>query len=90
MKLIDPAILGAHMNHRDMTQSRLAQYAGCSRQFIYQLLKEDRKSCTPKLAEAIEDVLNVPRGALFVPNESQSKGRSIHSKGTVARTKVSA
>lgn len=73
MKLIDPNILAAHMKHRDISQSRLARYVGCSRQFINQLLQDGpngRSSCTPRLAEAIEEVLNVPQGALFVQQKS--------------------
>lgn len=74
MKLLDPNILSAHMEHRDMNQARLARYAGCSRQFVNQLLNGTKSSCTPKLAEAIEEVLNVPHGALFVGKDSMSNG----------------
>lgn len=70
MKLIDAGILAAHMKHRDMNQARLARYVGCSRQFVHQLLAGERTSCTPKLAESIEEVLNVPPGALFVERKS--------------------
>lgn len=83
MQLRDPAILQAYINARrpEMNQSKLAEYSGCSRQFIGRLLKprEDKlskKGCTPKLAEAIEDVLGAPRGAIFMPkmaNESVIK-----------------
>ena len=79
MDLIDPAILRAYIERRRLTQSKLGEYAGCSRQFIYQLLSGERVSCTPKLAEAIEDVLDVPRGAIFTPkksNEFEQKART--------------
>lgn len=75
MELISPAILRAHMEHRGITQSRLAEFTDCSRQFIYQLLNGQRKSCTPKLALAIEEVLNVPKGAIFVDKKSPDVGR---------------
>jgi DNA-binding XRE family transcriptional regulator len=86
MKLINAEILKAHLKHRDMAQARLARYVGCSRQFVYQLINEDKTSCTPELAHAIEDVLNVPRGALFVekksievvPKVKTSKPRNLH------------
>lgn len=77
MNLVDPGLLSIHMEHRKISQSRLAEYAGCSRQFVYQLLKGERKSCTPKLAAAIEEVLNVPKGAIFVAEATHAKGHAV-------------
>lgn len=73
MKLRDPAILKAFISAKpDMNQSKLATYVGCERQFISALLNPNdrRKGCTPKLAEAIEDVLGAPRGTIFMPGVS--------------------
>ncbi|WP_368660393.1 helix-turn-helix domain-containing protein [Kocuria sp.] len=76
MELIDPGALRGHMEHRGIPQARLADYAGCSRQFIYQLLNGRRKSCTPRLAQAIEEVLNAPQGSIFVAKKSIESGLS--------------
>lgn len=73
MKLRDPAILQAFISAKpNMNQSRLAAFVDCERQFISALLnpKDRRKGCTPKLAEAIEDVLGAPRGTIFMPGKS--------------------
>lgn len=82
MNLSDPAILRAFILAKpNMNQSKLAEYVGCSRQFISQLLSGDRDSCTPKLAIAVEDVLGAPRGTIFSPkksNEFSQKDRSEH------------
>ncbi|WP_229586366.1 helix-turn-helix transcriptional regulator [Kocuria sp. CCUG 69068] len=86
MQLIDPKILQAHMTHRKITQARLASYVGCSRQFIHSLLIEDkydkaaRRSCTPDLARRIEEVLNVPSGAIFVPKKSTEMVPTAHAR----------
>lgn len=73
MKLRDPAVLRAFISAKQgMNQSKLAEYVGCERQFISALLnpKDRRKGCTPKLAEAIEDVLGAPRGTIFFEGDS--------------------
>lgn len=76
MKLRDPAILEAFIKSRPgMNQNKLGEYAGCSRQFIGQLLKprddpSSKKGCTPKLAEAIEGVLGAPKGSIFVASDA--------------------
>lgn len=87
MNLVDPGLLSIHMQHRNISQARLAEYAGCSRQFVYQLLKGERKSCTPKLATAIEEVLNVPSGAIFVAETSHSTGPLVSRSLTHERRK---
>lgn len=84
MKLIDSDILIAHMKHRGITKARLATYVGCSRQFIHQLTTGQRSSCTPALAAAIEEVLNVPHGAIFAPKKSHETVPSAPSSRTKA------
>lgn len=77
MKLRDPAVLQAFISAKSgMNQSKLAEYVGCERQFISALLNptDRRKGCTPKLAEAIEDVLGAPRGTIFSPGKSTEIG----------------
>jgi len=70
MKLTRPDLLAEYMRDRDFTQARLARYAGCSRQFIHMLLTEDRTTCTPAIAERIEEALNLLPGTLFVDQKS--------------------
>lgn len=64
-QLRDRALLESWMNEKDMSQARLARYAECTRQFINQLLKGDRNSCTPFIAQRIEEGLGVVPGTLF-------------------------
>lgn len=73
MKLRDKQLLRNYLEHRDMTQARLARYAEVSRQFISQLLSEDdwgKNTCTPAVAERIEEALGLIPGTLFEPKES--------------------
>lgn len=89
MILNDPAILLAFILARpDMNQSKTAEYSGCSRQFISQLASGDRKSCTPKLAMAIEDVLGAPRGTIFSPKKSDEFSQKDRSERVSAGAKA--
>ena len=71
-QLRDRALLESWMNEKDMSQARLARYAECTRQFINQLLKGDRNSCTPFIAQRIEEGLGVVPGTLFERKMSTS------------------
>lgn len=64
-RLKDSALLVKWMEEKDMSQARLARYSECSRQFINQLVKGERNSCTPFIAERIEEGLGVVEGTLF-------------------------
>lgn len=77
MTLKDPETLAAWMERKGFSGNRLARYAGCSRQFIHQLLHGERTSMTPRLAMNIAEALDVPLDALFVPSVSTSN----HQKG---------
>nr|WP_281289347.1 helix-turn-helix transcriptional regulator [Nocardia ninae] len=57
------------MRQRGDTMDSLARKAGCSRSFIGQLCKEDKRSCTSELATRIAEALAVPAGLLFVSKE---------------------
>lgn len=66
MKLRDPQLLADYMALRDFTQSRLARSAGCSRQFVWQLLNDPAKqTCTDEVAHRIEEALSVLPGTIF-------------------------
>lgn len=67
------------MERKDFTMARLARYAGCSRQFIWQLLHERKKSMTPTIAENIAEALDVPVGVLFMPSVASVADHSVKS-----------
>lgn len=76
MRLKSPEILRAFMDQKQFSMSRLARYAGCSRQFIHLLLKGDKTTCSEPLADAIAEALDVPRMAIFDRLESASSVRN--------------
>jgi len=82
MTLKSVQVLRAFMDQKDMNQARLARYAGCSRQFIWQILNEERKSMTPKIAVNIAEALDVPLEVLFVPSVASGDDRSVKSATT--------
>lgn len=84
MKLRDRKLLVDYMNAGDFSQARLGRYAGVSRQFINQLCTGQRNTCTPAVADRIEEGLRVLKGTLFVPNKSHVVGRSSKHKATAA------
>lgn len=76
-KLRDPQLLVKWMDEKDMSQARLGRYAECQRQFIYQLVHGIRTTCTPAVAERIEEGLGVVPGTLFVHKMSNSTGQNV-------------
>lgn len=70
MRLKSPDILRAFMEQKGFTMSRLARYAGCSRQFVHLLLKGEKTTCSEPLGKAIAEALDVPTLALFDRMES--------------------
>lgn len=70
------ALVGPEASKK-MSARRLADYVDCSHTFINHLLTGRRRSCTPKLAERICEVLGVPIDLLFltvVPADSRRAG----------------
>lgn len=70
MKLTNPELMKGYMERNDFSQARLGRYAGCSRQFIWQLLNGEAKTCTPEIANRIQEALGVLPGTLFTPSMS--------------------
>lgn len=66
MKLKSPELLQAFMKQQAYSNARLARAAGCSRQFIWQLLKEERTTMTPHRAALIAEAMGCPVEVLFV------------------------
>ncbi len=83
-RLRDPQLLMNWMQEKDMSQARLGRYAECSRQFIYQLVRGDRNTCTPQIAERIEEGLGVVPGTLFEHFKSPNTRQSATDKGRAA------
>ena len=66
MKLRDPKLLADYMRLRDFSQARLSRHAGCSRQFVWQLLNDPTKrTCTDEVGSRIEEALSVLPGTIF-------------------------
>ena len=84
MKLSNPELMQQYMAARDFSQARLGRYAGCSRQFIHQLLKGEAATCTPQIAERIEEALSLLPGTLFVDPASPAKRQTVARKRTAA------
>lgn len=84
MKLRDRALLVQYMEAGDFSQARLGRYAGVSRQFISQLVNGNRSTCTPAVAERIEEGLRVLPQTLFVANMSHDTRQTSKHKRTAA------
>lgn len=86
MKLRDHTLLVRYMDDRDMSQARLGRYAECSRQFIHMLYTGEKNTCTPAVADRIEEALGLLKGTLFAPKESHAELQNDNS----ARRKAAA
>ena len=87
MQLRDPVLLREYMKLRDFSGARLARYAGCSRQFIWQLINDPTKnSCTREIGRRIEEGLSVLPGTLFM--DSMSPGARQPVKSHTSRQKA--
>lgn len=58
------------MRQQNMSLSRLASAAQCSKSFISHLLSGRRNTCTDGLADRIAAALDVPTRVIFVPSKS--------------------
>lgn len=77
MTLISADTLLALMRQKDFTNARLARYAGCSRQFIWQLLRGEKKSMKPRTAENIAEALDVPLSVLFLASVASATDQNV-------------
>ncbi len=85
MRLTNPDLMRQYMQARDFTQARLGRYAGCSRQFIWQLLNDPEvTTCTPEIGRRIEEALSLLPGTLFTPSKSPA-GRQTVTRTTTRR-----
>lgn len=76
MKLRSADILKAYLEDKEFSLARLARYAGCSKSMIGHLVSGYKTSCTPDLADAIAEALDVPTIALFEPKTSAGSGQN--------------
>lgn len=77
MKLKDPDLLARYMEANQFSQARLGRYAGCSRQFIWQLLNGDKTTCSKPVGDRIEEALRVLPETLFVDSISSAERQTI-------------
>lgn len=85
MKMRDAQLLEDYMKLRDFSQARLARYAGCSRQFIWQLLNDPTKrTCTKEVGTRIEEAMAVLPNTLFVSSESSGVRPLVKQRRTAA------
>lgn len=72
MKLRSGATLRALMDQNGKSLRDVARYAERHWTFIGQLVREERSTCKPEVAERISDLLNVPLDVLFVASSSSA------------------
>ena len=84
MRLRDPKLLVAYMEHADMSQARLARHAETKRQYIHMLANGQRRSCGPHIAKLIEEALDVLPGTLFLEEKSPTTKPHVTKKKTAA------
>lgn len=77
MKIRDRQLLINYMADRTISGARLGRHAECSRQFIYGLRTGSKTTCTPKVAERIEEALGLLKGTLFVESKSPETGQTV-------------
>lgn len=72
MKLTSADTLRALMAQKDVSYSDLAAAASVSKGFISHLTSGRRRTCTPRVADAIARRLDIPLSVLFVVSISTS------------------
>ena len=77
MKIRDRQLLINYMTDRSVSGARLGRHAECSRQFIHGLRTGTKTTCTPKVAERIEEALGLLKGTLFVDSKSPENGHGV-------------
>ncbi|OFB37980.1 hypothetical protein BA059_16665 [Mycolicibacterium sp. (ex Dasyatis americana)] len=84
MQLRDLDLLLDYMEDKDMTQARLGRHAECSRQFIHKLVSGQVRTCTPAVAQRIEEALGVLPKTLFVDRKSPTTRPEVATRKTPA------
>lgn len=84
MRLISEDRLRRQMTAVGVSYQDLADSARVSKGFISHLVKARKKTCTPRVAEAIARRLGVDMELLFVPSVSIDTGRGIQQRKVAA------
>lgn len=84
MKLRSGATLRALMDQNGKSLRDVARYADRHWTFIGQLVREERKTCKPEVAQHIADLLNVPLDVLFDVSLSSTEGHGVKQQGRKA------
>jgi len=84
MQLRDLEVLLNYMEDKDMSQARLGRHAECSRQFIHKLCSGKVRTCTPAVAQRIEEALGVLPKTLFMDKKSCTTRLEVANQKTTA------
>lgn len=84
MRLISPDTLRALMAQKGVSYEDMRLAAGVSKGFISHLTAGRKKTCTPRVADAIARRLDVPLTLLFMPSISSGEGSSDKQQGRPA------
>lgn len=82
MRLRSGATLRALMDQNGKSLRDVGRYANRHWTFIGQLVREERRTCKPEVAEHIADLLNVPLAVLFDASPSSTTGQSAPQRKT--------
>jgi plasmid maintenance system antidote protein VapI len=77
MKIRDRQLLINYMEDRDISGARLGRHAEVSREFIRALRIGRKTTCTPKVADRIEEALGLLKGTLFEDSKSPEKRPAV-------------
>lgn len=84
MRLISGERLRNAIARKGLSYGQFAEQVPCSKAMVGFLCKEDRRTCTPELAEKIARRLEVDLDYLFVPSVSLDKGENVPSRKRAA------
>ena len=82
MRVRDAEVLNGFLTLPQHGYARAGRYAGCSRQFIWQLAKGEKRTCSDEVGERLEEMFAVPAGTLFVREGSRVERRTVRARAT--------
>jgi hypothetical protein len=77
MQLVNPEAFDAYMGKHRYSNAAVGRHAGVSRQFVQQLRKGEKRTCSDEVGRYIEEALQVPPGTFFLRHASTGKGPSV-------------
>lgn len=76
--IVNPGLLIAHMEFKELTLRELAEKVGCSHSTINHYRTGRRKTCKPDRAKKIAKALGAPLSPLFLPQVSRVSQDTNH------------